>query len=117
MLAIDSIKHLKAGTLPAAFGAALGAGWGFGMAKVIGFSAVMTLVLVLVCAGVGALIAAGSAGITKEKADQIDNEIHPGMHSVELRDAAWTTAPGAVLCIVLCTLAYQVGTGGLQWAA
>ena len=82
-----------------------------------GLGSLLTLVIALICAGAGALIAAAAAGMTKEKADELDNAIHPGMHSVELRDAAWTTAPGAAACIVLGALAYQVAVGALPWAA
>ncbi|PZP30435.1 MAG: hypothetical protein DI603_15030 [Roseateles depolymerans] len=114
-LAPDKIAHLKAGAKAAAFGALVAFVLALVMLYALQVPAPLRLPLLLICTGLGALIAGASAGITKEKADQADNEIHPGMHGVELGDALATTAPGALACaacLVLAVLVHQ-GMAGL----
>jgi hypothetical protein len=41
------------------------------------------------------------AGITKEFCDWRDNQQSPGMHTVDVWDAAATTAPGVVMSVVM----------------
>ncbi len=92
MIAADKIAHFKAGMIAAAFGAAMG----FVMALLNWDAADAVL-----CSGIGAAVAAITAGITKELADHADNVLSPGMHGVEIMDAV-ATALGSwpVLAII-----------------
>lgn len=115
MIAQDKISHLKAGALAAAYGAAVGLV--IGLCVVVELMGMRAVPVVLVCMGIGALASSSSAGITKEKADAADNLIHPGMHGVEVADAVFTSAPGIAVCAALCSVAYLISTGAVQWAA
>lgn len=94
MIAADKIAHFKAGSLAAAFGVTIGSIMG----------AISPHGSLIICAAVGAVVAAASAGITKELADRADNLINPGMHGVEIMDAV-ATSLGAVPVLALLWLA------------
>ena len=51
------------------------------------------------------LIAAGVAGVVKEKADADDNKVHPGMHGVEALDALATSLGAAPVALLIATQA------------
>ncbi|MCV2365523.1 hypothetical protein LNV23_18905 [Paucibacter sp. DJ1R-11] len=109
----DKLAHMKAGSLAALFGAALGAAVVALLLALLGLQGVqlpllLCVVLMLVCAAVGSLATATAAGIAKERADQADNLIYPGMHGVEVADAVATGLPGLALCVVLCVVALQL---------
>lgn len=109
----DKLAHFKAGALAALAGAVLGAALVALLLAILGLQGLqapllVAVVLMLLCAGVGALVAASVAGATKEWADQADNLIHPGMHGVEVADAVATGLPGVLLCVALCMLAFQL---------
>lgn len=109
MMAADKIGHLKAGAMAAVFGLAVGAVLAVLMAGVLALEGRGVRAAVLVGAGLGALVSAAAAGITKELADKADNALQPGSHLVELRDALATAAPGALACAACCLLAYSSG--------
>lgn len=89
----DKLGHLKAGALAALFGAML--------APVLGLLlSVMLPPLLVKMAGTGALVSALAAGLTKEKADALDNASSPGMHEVSWKDAAFTAAPGVIVFVL-----------------
>lgn len=89
----DKIKHFVAGLIAAA---AAAVAW-FVAAQ---FGLVSGLHDAWLCA----LVASTVAGVTKEGADKLSNEIHPGTHGVEVADAL-ATAAGALPVIALLALA------------
>lgn len=115
-IAADKIAHIKAGGLAGAFGLVVGLVLAAAMAHLLGLAGLPAAVLVLVTGGAAALMSATAAGAAKELADKADNVIHPGMHGVEVADAVATAAPGAVLCLACCSLAYLLHTGLVSWA-
>jgi hypothetical protein len=115
-LAFDSLAHLKAGALAASYGAVLGFLLGLAVAvQLLKADRPWPLVIALVCAAVGALVGASAAGIAKEKTDRDNNQLYPGSHRVEVRDAVWTAAPGVLAFCGLVVAAHYAAQGLLVW--
>lgn len=89
----DKIKHFAVGAAVAALAAAV---W---------FVAAQFGAVGMADAWLGAALAAFVAGVTKEKADQLANEIHPGTHGVEVLDALATAAGAAPVAAALFVVA------------
>lgn len=85
----DKIKHFAAGLIVAA---AAGGAW---------FAAAQFGAVGMADAWLGAALAALVAGVTKEGADKLANEIHPGTHGVEVLDALATAAGAAPVVVLL----------------
>lgn len=111
-LAADKRGHLLAGLAAAFYGLFVGVlgALAFVMLAEIR-DADLSLQIALVAGGIAALVSGSAAGMTKEKADADDNKVHPGMHGVEVADALYTTAPGALVCVVCLGLALALHFG------
>jgi len=89
MIPADKLLHAAAGTAAALF-ALLFTG-------VALYAASLPMLAAFPAPTVGAVI----AGLVKERADWMDNKVHPGMHGVEVWDIVATTAPGLGLSMLL----------------
>ncbi|MDT8998336.1 hypothetical protein RQP53_03490 [Paucibacter sp. APW11] len=108
-LAPDKIQHFEGGLIVSLAGAVVGAVAGWYAAQLLRMpSALLTPLM----AAFGAVLSAGTAGVTKEGADWLDNRANPGQHEVSVWDAV-ATAAGCIPTLCLIAGLMRLLSGGL----